>query len=141
MVLKVVSTLHQEMADTCGFNLSSICGGVYIQILEYKERESPPQSRRRGSGCSGSRERKTANFTENTLPRGLLVNEVLRQVMSDSDNEEEYSHSDDDVQSSRESESAGASLRSGSESMRHDSHQAAHASPQRGRGVVGVIGE
>lgn len=33
------------------------------------------------------RERKTANYTEKTLPGGLFIEEVLRQTMADSDSE------------------------------------------------------
>lgn len=36
-------------------------------------------------------------FTQNTMTRGLSVGEVLHQVRADSDSEEEYSTSGDDV--------------------------------------------
>lgn len=124
MVLKVVATLHQETAEICGYNLSSICGGG--GLFRGGDEEVVV--------VAAEREIKTVNFTETTLPRGFFVDKVLREVMSDSDSKDEFSHSDDDVHSSSESESAGAYLRSGSESMRPDSNQAAHASPQGGRG-------
>lgn len=56
----------------------------------------------------GERERKRENLTENTMPRGLSVEEVLGQILADSVQEEEDSPSDDDVQSPGESESAAA---------------------------------
>lgn len=31
MVLKVVTTIHMEMADVCSFNLSGFWGRVYIE--------------------------------------------------------------------------------------------------------------
>lgn len=43
--------------------------------------------------------------TENIMQRGLSVDEVLRQVLTESDSEEEFSPSDDDVQLSSERES------------------------------------
>lgn len=47
-------------------------------------------------GAKWKSERRTANYTENTLPRGMSVDiDALRQVLSDSDFEEEYSPSDD----------------------------------------------
>lgn len=57
------------------------------------------------------RDSKDSDITENKMPRGLYIDKVLRQVLTDSDSEGECSPSDDDVQSSRESdfrESSGA---------------------------------
>lgn len=36
------------------------------------------------------RERKTANFIENTMPGGLSADKILPQVLADSDSEKEY---------------------------------------------------
>lgn len=44
------------------------------------------------------------------MPRGSSLDEVFRLVLAGSDSEEKYSPSDDDIQSSAESESAGAVL-------------------------------
>lgn len=44
------------------------------------------------------------------MPRGLSVVEVLHQVLTNLESEEEYSPSDNDVQSSSESKSAAATF-------------------------------
>lgn len=54
--------------------------------------------------------RERENFAENIMLRGLSVEKVLRQVLADSDSKEEYSPSDDDVQSAGESQSVSLSL-------------------------------
>lgn len=36
MVLKVITTTHQEKADICGFNLSRVGECVYLLTFEYE---------------------------------------------------------------------------------------------------------
>lgn len=87
VTLKVVTTSHQQMADICGVNPSSVCGRVYIET-ERKTRDEEVE---------GERQRE----------RHLCVDKVLRQVVADLDSEEEYLLSYNDVQSSGESETFG----------------------------------
>lgn len=48
------------------------------------------------------------DFTETIKLRGLSVDELLREVLADSDSEKECSPTDNDVQSSGERESTAA---------------------------------
>ncbi|XP_054867302.1 LOW QUALITY PROTEIN: snRNA-activating protein complex subunit 4 [Amphiprion ocellaris] len=69
-----------------------------VQILK-----TAPRSRKRGS--QSARNRAQDSERKLTMPRGLFtVDKVFRQVMADSDSEEEYSPSDEDVQLSSETE-------------------------------------
>lgn len=75
MALKGVTTLHQQMADICGFSLSSIS----IQRTT-REGESTPRWGP-GSGFAGGG---IGNFTQNSLLRGLSVDKVPHQALTDS---------------------------------------------------------
>lgn len=96
MVLKVVTTLHQEVADMCDFNLRSFCGRVYIQSID-REKVLVEEARKWLSWKR--RERVTVKFTEETKPRNFSV--------ADSVSEDEYSTCDNDVQLSGQGQSAG----------------------------------
>lgn len=96
MVLEVVTTLHLDVADHQGFNLSSICEYLYSDFL-------PPQSKDEKSRCWWIGETETANVTKNMMPKGLAVEVVFNSL---TEILKRKKPSQDDAQSSFESESA-----------------------------------
>lgn len=129
MVLKVVATSHQEMADTCDLNLTSICRGVFIQILKYKKRESFSLGDEEVVVVGAEREKDSKFYWEHIAERfdiGLLLHQVMSEYQSV--NIPLWNLSQWHSVLPREWV-AGASLCSGSKLMHHDSHHKTHALP------------
>lgn len=88
MVLKVATIFHQEVADICGFNLSSI-GSLYIETWTIpREIVLLNRGEEEVVLIGAARERATASFAKEITVRGLSVGKVFGLILADSDSQD-----------------------------------------------------